>query len=334
MCFLEKRNLGLLLGAGVAAAGAAAVGAASYASTRFLMCLAMDRQEPRIPYMEQARTKLRGTKSYGPFLSYLSQCGQYLQNTPHRTVKISGHDGQLLTGHYFEVPNPKRVIVAMHGWRSSWYGDFGMVAEFWRKTGCNVLYAEQRGQGQSGGEHISFGMIERYDCLKWVDWVNEQTGQKLPVYLAGVSMGATTVLMASGLKLPSNVRGVLADCGFTCPDAIWKHVAEKNLHLMYPLHRGMADVLCRQKIRMSPSSCSTVEALKKSSVAVFLAHGAQDRFVPVEMTYENYMACPGHKHLLIVPGADHGMSYYLEKEQYEQMVLHFFKCYDRAKELA
>lgn len=81
-----------------------------------------------------------------------------------------------------------------------------MVSDCWKRNRCSVLYAEQRGQGNSGGDFIGFGQIERYDCLDWIHWVSERCGTELPIYLCGVSMGATTVLMAAGLDLPENVH--------------------------------------------------------------------------------------------------------------------------------
>ena len=110
----------------------------------------------------------------------------------------------------------------MHGWRSSWSHDFGLIADFWRNNHCSVLYAEQRGQNNSGGDHMSLGLLERYDCLAWTNWINEKTGKSIPIYLAGVSMGATSVLMASELELPDNVFGIAADSAFTSLHAIWK----------------------------------------------------------------------------------------------------------------
>ena len=76
---------------------------------------------------------------------------------------------------------------------------------------------------------------------------------------------------------------------------------------------------------------STVEALKHTHVPVILVHGADDHFVPVEMTYENYTACTAPKDLLIVPGADHGMSYFMEPEKYENAVKAFWAKYDRPR---
>ena len=311
------------------AAGAAALGAASYMATKLLVQVALDREQPKIRNMERARNQIRGYSGCNDFFDYMSDCGKKLKALPHKVVTIKSYDGQKLVGHWFRQENAKRVIVAMHGWRSSWWSDFGMISGFWHKEKCSVLYAEQRGQGSSGGDYMGFGLMERYDALEWVKWVNQQYPEDIPVYLAGVSMGGATVLMTADLKLPGNVRGIMADCAFTSPHDIWKHVARKNLHLPYSIHSGVADKLCRGKIHMGPKDCSTLKTLKNSKVPVWFAHGSDDHFVPVDMTYQNYRACATPKQLLIVPGADHGMSYYLEKNRYEQEMLKFWNRYDK-----
>ena len=141
-------------------------------------------------------------------------------------------------------------------------------------------------------------------------------------------MGAATILMAAGLDLPSNIHGIIADCGFTSPDAIWKHVANNNLHIAFGLRGAIADEMLKQKIQMGSDEYSTVEALQSSTIPVMLIHGTDDHFVPVEMTYENYKACAGPKRLLIVPGADHGMSYFVEKDRYEEEIKRFWRDFD------
>ncbi len=326
---MHKVSKVLLTGMGAAAASAAAIGAAAYASTKYFVKIALDREQPKLPNLEKMRDQIKGSGDCAAFLDAIAAAAEKLETTPHDTVEIESYDGQILVGHWFPVPNSMRTIIAMHGWRSGWSTDFGTIADFWRNNGCNVLYAEQRGQGSSGGAYMGFGMMERFDCLEWIKWVNSHVGKLLPVYLAGVSMGATTVLMTANLDLPDNVKGIMADCGFTSAHDIWKHVAEKNLHLSYQLHSNAADSLCREKISMGTRDCSTVDVLQESKVPILLAHGTEDHFVPVGMTYENYLACSGPKHLLIVPGADHGMSHFKEKNRYEKVVLDFWNTYDR-----
>lgn len=131
------------------------------------------------------------------------------------------------------------------------------------------------------------------------------------------------------MQLPSNVHGIMADCGFTSANAIWRHIAKDNPHIRFGVRGAIADMMCRQKIQMGSKEYSTVEALKNAQAPVIFAHGADDHFVPVEMTYENYAACATPKDLLIVPGADHGMSYFMEPEKYENAVKAFWAKNDR-----
>ena len=215
----------------------------------------------------------------------------------------------------------------MHGWRSSWVDDFGIISDFWLRSGCNVLFAEQRGQNNSGGDYIGFGLLERYDCADWTFWVQEQCS--LPIYLCGISMGAATVLMASALPLAENVRGIMADCGFTSPHAIWEHVAKDSLRLHYNgWRRKTVDAICNQNLNGESAYFSCEDALRVCTLPVLFVHGSDDQFVPVEMTYQNYKACSSEKRLLIVPGAGHGQSYIIEPEKYEAETQKFWSDFD------
>lgn len=311
---------------GIVAAAAAGASLSAYLTTKILVKTAVDRDGPRV--MQRAGNLLARTQKDNQFLAELDAAAKRLEEKKSETVTVTSLDGIPLVGHFIPSENPKRVIIAMHGWRSSWTKDFGTMSDFWEANDCSVLYAEQRGQNNSGGDYMGFGLTERYDVLNWINWVTERCGSKLPIYLAGVSMGATTVLMAAGLNLPSNVHGIAGDCGFTSPQAIWKHVANKNLHLVYGLRSVMADTMFKERLQMATNDYSTVEALKNSKTPILLVHGTEDHFVPVEMTYENYVACAAPKKLFIVPGADHGMSYYTDKQGYEKTIKEFWNEFD------
>ncbi len=320
-----KSNSKMMI-AGVCGTAAALAIMSSYTVTKNLVKIALDREAPK--RIQKTGRKIAGSAGDNGFSDALKESAQNLLQKEHEIVDIISYDNQKLIGHWFPCPDAKRVIIAMHGWRSSFAKDFGMISEFWFSHNCSVLFAEQRGQNNSAGDYMGFGMIERYDCLKWIDWVNSRCDGKLPIYLCGVSMGATTVLMTTGLPLPENVHGVIADCGFTSPYAIWKHVANKNLHISFALKGILANQLCRRKIQMGASDYSTIEALKSCTVPVMLIHGSDDHFVPLEMSFQNYKACAGPKTLFVVPGAGHAMSYYFEKEKYEAVLLDFWKKYD------
>lgn len=323
---MKKSARRILIGSGLAAAGMGVAGTVHLAVTKYMVNVALDRQIPK--HTGAAEKKLAGSTLDRNFLDALRQAGEALHARVGETVQITSRDGTKLVGHWFEQENPRRTIVAMHGWRSSWCNDFGIIADFWFENGCNVLFAEQRGQGQSGGEYMGFGLLERHDCVDWAKWAEERCGT-LPIYLCGVSMGASTVLMAAGLELPKNVRGIMADCGYSSPEAIWKHVAKDNLGLSYGTRSAAARDLCRKKIQVGIDDYSCTDALQECEVPVLFIHGTDDRFVPVEMTYENYKACAAPKRLLVVPGAGHGMSYFVERKGYETAMLQFWSEFDK-----
>lgn len=319
---MKQKNLWIALGVGTAV-GAAGV-CASRATTHYLMRMALDREAPR----RMVKKKIRGTDYGVDAERMLSHAAEVLEGKVTEQVEIRSADGIRLVGHWYPAKDPKRVIVAMHGWRSRWSRDFGTIADFWHDNGCHILFAEQRGQNNSEGSHMGFGVLERHDCRDWVRWVNERCEGKLPIYLGGISMGATTVLMASGLAMPDNVRGIIADCGFTSPHAIWKHVVENNFHVPFGLYARTANDLCRKKIHAGSREYSATDALAKTHIPVLFIHGADDNFVPVTMTYENYKSCASPKRLLIVPGANHGMSYHVNREGYERAVLELWRDFD------
>lgn len=252
---------------------------------------------------------------------------QALEQTPHETVDIAAYDGVSLRGHLVEAASPRRLVLAMHGWRSAWSRDFSLSWPFWRDAGCTVLYPEQRGTGESGGSWLCFGAVERYDCLYWLRYLESRYGTGLPIYLCGISMGAATVLMAPSLDLPASVHGILADCGFTSPFEIWKHVYESCFHL--PFRNGR---LCRKffkaKTGFDLDEADTRKILARSRIPLLLIHGGADDFVPADMSRENYAAAAGPKKLLIVEGAAHGLSYAVDQPAYEAAVLDFFAQHD------
>ena len=315
----------MLIGSGVTAAMMALAELARHSAASYLVKVALDRQIP--PHPMGIERKIAASCADPEMLQQLQQAGMLLKNCPHETVKLQSRDGTLLVGHWMPVKNPARIIVAMHGWRSAWNRDFGIVADFFRNNDCSVLYAEQRGQGGSGGQYMGFGLTERYDCLDWIHWVNSRNPRKLPVYLCGVSMGASTVLMAAELPMPANVRGILADCGYTSAVDIWRHVARQT-HLSYGICGGPAGKMAKRRLQMDMDSASCPQALAHSSIPVLFVHGTDDRFVPIEMTYENYKACAAPKRLFIVPGAKHGMSYLVDPKGYEAAMKSFWADFD------
>lgn len=321
----RKALIGVGLAAGNLATGGL-LGVAALTSSKALVETTLRREEPRV--VAKVRRGRAERPDEDPYLAAATAGSEALLAQPCEEVRILSGDGTRLVGHWLPAQEPKRLVICMHGWRSPWHVDFGQRSELLSRTGCSVLYAEQRGQDASGGEYMGFGLTERYDALAWAQWAEALPGD-LPIYLFGVSMGATTVMMSAGSDLPARVRGVIADCGFTSPGAIWRYITEKKIHLPYDLGGGIVEDMVRRRIDVGPDDYSTTEALRQTTIPVLFIHGTDDAFVPIEMTYENYKACAAPKRLLVVPGAGHCMSYFTDPAGYEAAVTAFWRDFDR-----
>lgn len=327
---MKKQTKTFLFALGGTLAGVSALAAGAYFATKKMVAVALERDRSgKTEKSGKFGERLCGFAYSEAYLAEVRIRSEALCRMESKTVEIEGYDGTRLVGHYFPHPEAKRLVVAVHGWRSHWSKDFALIADFWMENDCSILFVEQRGQGESGGDYMGFGLMERFDAAGWAKWASENITDSLPIYLAGVSMGAASVLMASSLSLPKNVRGIIADSAFTSPHDIWKHVAEKNLRLSYGLFGRLADGFCRRSIGVGSRDFSTVEALKRTDVPILFIHGSDDHFVPVKMCFENYKACAAEKRLFIVPGAEHTMSLYGDRAGYERALESFWKEFDR-----
>ncbi len=313
--------------AAVSAAAAAATVTAAVTSMKLLTDIAINKTLPKNIY--KMHTRLTGTYNGEEITSLINKNGMLLKERATERVTIKSRDGLTLVGHWYPAQNAKRIMICMHGWRSNWYSDFGTCSQFLHEQGCSMLCPDQRSQGESEGEHIGFGVLERNDCYDWVKYVIDRFGQQLPIYLCGISMGATTVLMASEFEYPPCVRGIISDCGFTSPHAIWSYVMKHNLHISDRIGYPIANFFVNKKASYDGDEMSTVDALRKTKLPVLFIHGDSDKFVPVQMTFENYAACASEKEIFIVPGAGHGISYFVDTQGYQSAVKRFFLLHDK-----
>lgn len=242
---------------------------------------------------------------------------------------IKSVDGLLLHGSYLPAEHAKRFVVLCHGYKGSGFGDFAGIARFLHENNCNLLFIDQRCCGESEGEFITFGAKEQYDVLKWVWYIAERNKSKLPIYLYGTSMGAASVLMASGHELPQEVRGLIADCGFCSMKGQLQDLAANWFHLhRIDLLLFRVNLFCRLLAGFHMSEADTSEAMRTNKRPVLFFHGMKDTYVDPKNSERNYALCRAPKELVLVPEARHLCSAYEAPELYREKLLSFFAIYD------
>lgn len=261
--------------------------------------------------------KMAGT-DWNQYMELIQARKESLLAQPHKEISIQSEDGLKLHATYFPGKEQKKVVICFHGYTSHGMSDFIGISDYYRKRGYSMLHPDARAHGKSEGEYIGFGCLDRKDALRWIHWVIKQCGEDVQILLHGISMGGATVLMASGLKLPEQVKGIVSDCGFTSPKEVFTHVLHSMYHLpAYPLI-PITDWINQKKAGYGMDECNAKREVRKANIPILLIHGDADTFVPSKMCEEIYKNCASQKTKLIVKGAAHAESYYKDMEAYEQ----------------
>ena len=317
-------------------AGAAAGGflAAEYAGANYLFRRTLTRSGAQT----ERTIDMAGT-DWNEHMPYIRSCKEWQSGKYREDVWTKSRDGLRLHGTYFpgcswpeeekedwQPEKPKKLVLAFHGYSSDGMSDYTALSKFYiHDLGCAMLLADERSHGQSEGEYIGFGTLDRYDVLSWLSYVNERFGEDVDIYLHGVSMGAATVVMASGQKLPPNVKGIVSDCAFTSACDVFSHVLKSwDLIPPYPLLQ-IADVISKKKAGYGLREGDASREVEKAKVPILFIHGDKDTFVPCWMCDKIYDHCKAPKEKLIVSGAAHAESYYKNRTAYEEAVRKIFE---------
>lgn len=256
---------------------------------------------------------------------------EWLLAQPLEHINIKSRDGLKLSADYLPAEFPSdKIALCLHGYTGCGKSDCCSVGAFLHRKGYDIILVDHRAHGESEGKYIGFGILDRFDCLSWIKYINKRFEGKKDILIYGISMGAATALMTAGFPdIPKNVRVIIADCGYTSPYEVFAHVLKKDYHLPeFPIMQ-MNDKLCQHIAGYGFSDYSSNQAVRVTDIPILFIHGKNDNFVPTQMSIKNYNDCKSPKELLLVDNAGHGASYYENTELYESTVNDFLAKYMR-----
>lgn len=219
-----------------------------------------------------------------------------------------------------------KVAVLIHGYKNSsvMMLDYGQI--YYEQLGYNLLLPDLYGHGQSEGDHINMGWLDRKDVIQWLrvaDDAFKGDSTTTQIVLHGVSMGAATVMAMSGEQLPPSVKCIVEDCGYTSVFNQFKHNLKSEFGLpAFPLLNA-ASLVCRMKYDWSFGEASMVEQVRKCRLPMLFIHGDNDDFVPTAMVNDLYAAKPQPKELYMGKGSAHALTLSDHRTEYADRVAAF-----------
>lgn len=290
------------------------------------ICFMMTFYSPKRKLPKNGEIIIPGVEIYEAHRPRLEEWVMLYRNTPHKKIEIRSFDGLTLRGRYYEKKKGAPIELMLHGYKGSAERDMsgGLARAF--AVDHNALIVDHRAGGESDGHVISFGINESRDALAWIDYILKEIDGYAKIIIAGISMGASTALMMSGMDLPENIVAILADCGFTsAKEVIKKVIGEMKLpaDILYPFARLGARIFGRFDLEET----TPIEAVKVSKIPTIFLHGDSDTLVPCHMSEASYNACTAPKKLVVIKGAGHGLAYPVNEELYVKEVKEFFDRY-------
>ncbi|MDE6035298.1 MAG: alpha/beta hydrolase [Ruminococcus sp.] len=288
-----------------------------------------NRTIPRQDTLRVDLSEMADMSKWEEYKKFMIPNREWLEKQNLETVKITARDGIELHAKYFPAENPSnKLVICNHGYTGRGMKDCTSIAVFFHRIGYDCLIVDHRGHGDSEGKYIGFGILDRFDCLRWIQYVNNRFESRKQILLYGVSMGATTVLMTTGFpEIENTVKAVVSDCAFTSPYAVFRHILKRDYHLPpFPI-MDINDAMCRKKAGYGFSDYSALYAVKNTNIPILFIHGAEDNFVPVSMSKQLYNECGSEKDLMIVENAGHGAAYYEDVPAYEEKIISFTEKY-------
>lgn len=239
---------------------------------------------------------------------------------------ITSSDGLKLHSYKILNENPSnKWVINVHGYTSEGL-NMSSYAKKYYDMGYNVLIPDLRGHASSEGDYIGMGWDDRLDIISWINYLIEDN-KDIEIVLHGISMGAATVAMTSGEELPSNVKAIIADCGYT---SVWNQFAYQLDELFslpeFPILHVSA-LVGQIKAGYNIKDASAIEQVEKSNTPILYIHGDEDDFVPYSMMEELYNATSSEKEMLTIKGAGHAKSSEVDPKTYWTTIYKFVNKY-------
>lgn len=251
----------------------------------------------------------------------------WLMNDSNYNDKYLTTDNNLKL-HAYEIKQENETnkwAIVVHGYTSE--GKLlSSKAKHLYNMGYNILIPDLRGHGASQGDYIGMGWDDRLDIIDWINYIVDSNSNS-EIALHGTSMGAATVLMVSGENLPSNVKAIIADCGYTSVYDEFKYQLKELFNLpAFPV-LNVSDIVTHIRAGYCLNDASAINQVKKSKTPILYIHGDKDDFVPYYMMDELYNSTSSKKEKLTIKGGEHANSDLVNPQLYWSTIEEFLEKY-------
>jgi alpha-beta hydrolase superfamily lysophospholipase len=234
---------------------------------------------------------------------------KWFQEVPKEEIKLTSYDELKLYGYYIPSYNRKsnNVAIIVHGYQSKGT-DMIIIAKMYAEMGFQIVLTDLRGHGKSEGNFTSFGFYEKYDLKKWINFILRTYGADSNILIHGVSMGAATAMMVTGLDIPKEkIKFMLLDSGFTkLRKTFMNPKKSQGLKIFY---LGL-NIVTYVKHKFLLENINPINQMKSNTIPFLIVQGDKDTAITLNMAKKLYNSSPTiKKEILIIENSKHALGF-------------------------
>jgi pimeloyl-ACP methyl ester carboxylesterase len=200
-----------------------------------------------------------------------------------------------------------------------------LAARLVRDEGYSVLLFDLRAHGDSEGDRITAGQLERDDVLGAYDFLLSRGAQSGGVGLRGLCYGAGIAIMAAARE--PGIAAVVADSTFASVEARAAHELARRTPIpesLAPAFMPPARLFANLIYGINLGGLKPERDVSRLDYPVLIIHGEADTRIPFSQAQRVYAASPAGSELWALPGVEHAHAFPTDRDQYLQRVKAYF----------
>jgi len=240
--------------------------------------------------------------------------GQPPSDFPAKPVEIESESGATLAGWHLPLPSSNCTAILLHPIR----GDRRSMlsrAKLMSHHGYSTLLIDLQAHGESAGENITVGHLEKHDVSAAVKFIRSRDPNQ-KIVIVGRSLGGASTVFAN----PDVDVVVLESVYPTVTEAVHNRI---EMRLGF-LHHGIAPLLLVQlkpRLGVSPDQLRPIVELKNIQCPILIASGDRDEHTTIGETNRMFDAANEPKKLVIFDGAEHEDLLAYDPSKYENEIV-------------
>lgn len=233
------------------------------------------------------------------------------------SLTIASESGSDLAAWYFPVQESPATVVLLHPVR----GDRRSMlsrASLLRENGYSTLMIDLQSHGESPGDAITFGYLERLDAQAAVSWVRRNTPQKR-IGVVGRSLGGAAAVLGS----PLDIDCLVLESVYPAIEKAVDNRVRMRLGRLSSLVSPFLLVQLKPRLGITTADLRPLDHIADVDCPVLVVCGDHDEHTTLEESQSLYETAKETKQLLVFPGAKHEDLLAYDPERYRNEVIPF-----------